>query len=242
LSINVKPYGYHDKSRKAEIAEMFDNIAPRYDFLNHLLSLGIDKYWRKKAVRKLQVNCPTLLLDIATGTGDFALEALIVKPEKVIGLDISPNMLSVGRIKIEKKGFTPVIDMILGESENLPFENSVADGVMVGFGARNFEDLDKGLQEICRVLKPGCKAVILEPSFPTKFPMNLLFKFYFKFILPTLGALISKDPKAYTYLPESVAAFPEGKKFTDRCLNAGFKTADYHPLTLGICALYVLEK
>jgi len=239
----VVPYKEKDSSKREQIAEMFDNVSPKYDFLNHLLSGGIDFWWRKKAISMLRPEKPQFILDIATGTGDLAVEAVKqLKPEKVIGLDISPNMLSVGRIKIEKKGFTPVIDMILGESENLPFENSVADGVMVGFGARNFEDLDKGLQEICRVLKPGCKAVILEPSFPTKFPMNLLFKFYFKFILPTLGALISKDPKAYTYLPESVAAFPEGKKFTDRCLNAGFKTADYYPLTLGICALYVLEK
>lgn len=221
---------------------MFDNIAPSYDFLNHFLSMGIDILWRRKAIRMLKMQSPERVIDIATGTGDFAIEALRMNPTEVIGLDISPGMLEVGRQKMIKKGLDQKIRMELGESEQLPYPDAYADAITVGFGARNFEDLDKGLSEMYRVLKPGGKAVILEPSFPSSFPMKQLFGLYFKYILPGLGKLFSKDSHAYTYLPQSVAAFPEGEAFLQICRKAGFTKSAWHPLTFGICALYVLEK
>lgn len=242
MSIDVKPYQHSEKSRKAQITEMFDTIAPRYDFLNHFLSMGIDILWRKKAIRMLGLRQPERILDIATGTGDFAIEAMSLKPKEVIGLDISPGMLEVGKIKIRKKNLQNTIRMELGESENLPYPDNFADGITVGFGARNFENLEKGLEEIRRVLKPGGKAVILEPSFPRSFPLKQLFRFYFQYILPLLGRLVSKDNHAYKYLPESVAAFPEGEDFLSICRRAGFSRVAWHPLTFGICALYLLEK
>lgn len=242
MSIDVKPYQHSDKSRKAQITEMFDTIAPRYDFLNHFLSMGIDIIWRKKAIRMLGLHQPERILDIATGTGDFAIEAMSLNPKEVIGLDISPGMLEVGKTKIRNKNLHNTIRMELGESENLPYPDNFADGITVGFGARNFEHLEKGLREIHRVLKPGGKAVILEPSFPRSFPLKQLFRFYFQYILPLLGRLVSKDNHAYKYLPESVAAFPEGEDFLTICRQAGFPRATWHPLTFGICALYLLEK
>lgn len=242
MSIDVKPYRDSDKSRKAQITEMFDSIAPSYDFLNHFLSMGIDILWRKKAIRMLRLENPERIIDIATGTGDFAIEAMKINPKEVIGLDISPGMLEVGRDKIRKKNLQDKIRMDLGESENLPYPDNYSDGITVGFGARNFENLEKGLEEIHRVLKKGGRAVILEPSFPRSFPMKQLFRFYFQYILPLLGRLFSKDSHAYTYLPESVAAFPEGEAFLKICRNAGFKKVEWHPLTFGICALYLLEK
>jgi len=242
LSIDVKPYSHSEKTRKAQITEMFDNIAPGYDFLNHFLSLGIDILWRKKAIRMLNMHKPERVLDIASGTGDFAFEALKMQPGEVIGLDISPGMLLVAKEKISKRKKEGLIRMELGESEQLPYPDHFADAITVGFGARNFENLDKSLTEMWRVLKPGGKAVILEPSFPRTFPMKQLFGLYFKNILPLLGRLFSKDSHAYTYLPQSVAAFPEGEDFLKICRKAGFHNAEWHPLTLGICALYVLEK
>lgn len=242
MSIDVKPYRDSDKSRKAQITEMFDSIAPSYDFLNHFLSMGIDILWRKKAIRMLRLQNPERIIDIATGTGDFAIEAMKIKPKEVIGLDISPGMLEVGRAKIRKKNLQDKIRMDLGESENLPYPDNFSDGITVGFGARNFENLEKGLEEIHRVLKKGGRAVILEPSFPRTFPMKQLFRFYFQYILPLLGRLFSKDSHAYTYLPESVAAFPEGEAFLKICRKAGFTKVEWHPLTFGICALYLLEK
>jgi demethylmenaquinone methyltransferase/2-methoxy-6-polyprenyl-1,4-benzoquinol methylase len=221
---------------------MFDNIAPSYDFLNHFLSLGIDILWRRKAIRMLKMQSPERVIDIATGTGDFAIEALKMNPKEVIGLDISPGMLDVGRQKMKKKGLDQKIRMELGESEQLPYPDAHADAITVGFGARNFEDLDKGLSEMYRVLKPGGKVVILEPSFPSSFPMKQLFGLYFKYVLPGLGKLFSKDSHAYTYLPQSVAAFPEGDAFLQICRKAGFTKSSWHPLTFGICALYLLEK
>jgi demethylmenaquinone methyltransferase/2-methoxy-6-polyprenyl-1,4-benzoquinol methylase len=242
MSIDVKPYSDSDKSRKEQITEMFDSIAPSYDFLNHFLSLGIDILWRRKAIRMLKMQSPERVLDIATGTGDFAIEAMRMKPKEVIGLDISPGMLEVGRTKMKKKGLENLIRMELGESEKLPYPEAFADAITVGFGARNFENLEKGLSEMHRVLKPGGRAVILEPSFPRSFPMKQLFGFYFQYVLPLLGRLFSKDSHAYTYLPASVAAFPEGKDFLEICRQAGFQKTSWHPLTFGICALYLLEK
>lgn len=238
----VKPYTDQDGSKKQQVAEMFDNIAPKYDFLNHFLTMGIDIRWRKRAVKLLKPYQPSFCLDIATGTGDFALELLKLSPKKIIGLDISPKMLEVGRKKIAKKKGDAIIDMVEGDSEALDFDDNSVDAITVGFGARNFENLDRGLSEIYRVLKPGKAAVILEPSIPKRFPARQLFFFYFRGILPLIGRLVSGDTRAYTYLPESVKAFPNGKEFVSICEKAGFSKAQYKPLTLGVCSLYLLEK
>lgn len=221
---------------------MFDNISHRYDFLNHLLSMGVDRLWRRHAVNLLAPIKPKIVLDVATGTGDFALEALRLKPDHIIGLDISEGMLQVGRTKIAKRNASGIITMQYGDSEQLPFADNYADAVTVGFGARNFENLEQGLREIHRVLRPGGRAIILEPGFPSVFPLKQAFKLYFTTVLPLLGRMVSKDSSAYTYLPESVKAFPEGQAFVDICNKAGFAKAVYKPLTFGICALYQLEK
>ncbi|MEM1000221.1 MAG: bifunctional demethylmenaquinone methyltransferase/2-methoxy-6-polyprenyl-1,4-benzoquinol methylase UbiE [Bacteroidota bacterium] len=221
---------------------MFDSIAPRYDFLNHFLSLGIDILWRRKAIRLLKSYAPEVVLDIATGTGDFAIEATKLQPKKIIGLDISPGMLEVGRKKIRKKGHKELITMVEGDSEDLPFESDSIGAITVGFGVRNFENLEKGLSEMLRVLQPGGAAVILEPAVPKRFPMKQLFGLYFRGILPLIGRLVSKDSRAYTYLPESVKAFPHGKDFVNICEKVGYKNCRFQPLSFGICALYLLEK
>lgn len=221
---------------------MFDNIAHRYDFLNQLLSLGIHKSWRKKAVRLLELDHPVQLLDIATGTGDFAIEALKLKPGRVIGIDISEGMLKLGREKIKKRGLEGLIELQLGDSENLPFETGSFDGITVGFGVRNFENLEKGIAEIYRVLKPNGKLSILEFSKPKKFPVKQLYAFYFKRVTPSLGKLFSKDASAYTYLPESVNAFPDGAHFLKILENAGFKNTAAYPVTFGIASIYVGKK
>lgn len=221
---------------------MFDSIAPRYDFLNHFLSMGIDIRWRRKAVKMLKPYQPEVVLDIATGTGDFAIEATRLKPKEIIGLDISAGMLEVGRKKISKKGLDSVIRMVQGDSEDLPFEDNSIGAITVGFGVRNFENLEKGLGEMLRVLKPGGAVVILEPSVPKRFPMKQLFGLYFRGILPLVGRMVSRDSRAYTYLPESVKAFPNGKDFVAICEKTGYKNPRYQPLSFGICALYILEK
>ncbi|MCB9235093.1 MAG: bifunctional demethylmenaquinone methyltransferase/2-methoxy-6-polyprenyl-1,4-benzoquinol methylase UbiE [Bacteroidia bacterium] len=238
----VTPYKDASKTKKEQVANMFDNIAGSYDFLNHSLSLGIDILWRRKAIRKLGEIKPKVMLDIATGTGDFAIEALKLKPTRVVGLDISEGMLEVGRKKMAKVKGGEIVEMVYGDSENLLFEDNSIDAVTVGFGVRNFENLGKGLSEICRVLRPGGRAAILEPAIPRYFPMKQLFFLYFRGILPFIGKLISGDNAAYTYLPESVRAFPNGKEFTDICIEAGFTKTTYTSLTFGICSMYILEK
>lgn len=234
----VKPYGNSDKSKKQEVAEMFNSISKRYDFLNHFLSLGIDKIWRKKAVKELGTVDPKRILDLATGTGDFAIASLKLKPEKIVGMDISEGMLEVGRDKMKKKGYDNIIEMKLGDSEDLPFEDNYFDGLTVGFGVRNYGDLEKGLSEMLRVLRPGGKAVILEFSKPKKFPIKQSFAFYSKYIIPFLGKTISKDAKAYTYLPESVAAFPEGKEFENILSKVGYKKIKSRLVSGGIATIY----
>lgn len=221
---------------------MFDNISHRYDFLNHFLSLGIDIRWRKKAIRLLKEDRPKTILDIATGTGDFAIEALALKPEKVIGVDISSGMLEVGRQKIKKKGLEEQIELQMGDSEKLLFDDNNFDAVIVSFGVRNFENLEKGLADMYRVLKPGGKTIIVEFSRPTAFPMKQLYNFYFKYILPIIGKVVSKDQAAYTYLPESVEAFPDGQRFLNILDSVGFKKTECKPLTFGISSIYVGQK
>lgn len=221
---------------------MFDNIAPRYDMLNHTLTFGIDFWWRRKAIGLLKPYQPKIIADIATGTGDFALAAEVLQPTQVIGIDISSEMLRIGAEKIARRNLSQLIEMRIGDSEQLLLETNSIDAITVGFGVRNFEHLEKGMAEILRVLRPGGAVVILEPSFPTQFPLKQLFQFYFRFITPLVGRIISGDTAAYTYLPESVKAFPNGKAFTDICLRVGFKKAVYKPLTFGSCSLYLLEK
>ncbi|HET7178088.1 MAG TPA: bifunctional demethylmenaquinone methyltransferase/2-methoxy-6-polyprenyl-1,4-benzoquinol methylase UbiE [Chryseosolibacter sp.] len=238
----VLPYKSEDSGKKEQIAKMFNNISFRYDFLNHFLSLGIDRLWRKTAIRMLRSIKPRHILDVATGTGDFAIQALSLNPEKVTGIDISEGMLSVGRRKVEKLKLTGKIDLVTGDSENLQFPDDTFDAVTVGFGVRNFEDLVKGLTEIRRVLKKDGMLVVLEFSKPAGFPMRQLYNFYFRNILPGLGRLISKDRAAYTYLPESVEAFPDGMDFENILRKVGFKETSCRPLTFGISSIYTGRK
>ena len=239
---HITPYQDKEASKKAQVTEMFDNIAPKYDLLNHSLSMGIDILWRRKAVKMLGEYNPQTIVDIATGTGDFAVEDSNLNPNKIIGIDISPKMLEVGRVKMKKKGLDELIEMRVGDSEALDIDSGCIDAVTVGFGVRNFENLRKGLGEILRILRPGGAVAILEPSYPTRFPLKQLFHIHFRYITPFIGKLISGDNSAYTYLPESVKAFPNGKDFTDICREVGFKKVLYKPLTFGICSLYLLEK
>ncbi len=234
----VKPYGNDDRSKKEEVAEMFNNISGKYDFLNHFLSLGIDKIWRKKAVELLKEIKPNRILDLATGTGDFAIESLRLKPQEIVGMDISEGMLEVGRQKMKKRGFDNIISMRLGDSEALPFDDNYFDALTVGFGVRNYENLDKGLSEMLRVVRPGGKLVILEFSKPKRFPVKQYYAFHSKYIIPFFGKRISKDEKAYAYLPESVAAFPEGKDFENILNRLGYKEVKAKLVAGGIATIY----
>ena len=238
----VVPYSGENTSKKEQVAKMFNNISRRYDFLNHFLSLGIDRGWRKKAINHLRPLSPRNILDVATGTGDFALQAMVLKPEKIIGVDISEGMLDVGRRKVLEKGLQHVVELRSGDSENLPFEANSFDAVTVGFGVRNFENLERGLTEIYRVLKPGGMAVILEFSRPRTTPFKQLYSFYFKFILPKIGRIVSSDKAAYTYLPESVEAFPDGEDFLHILQNVGFKNTQCRTLTFCISSIYIGSK
>lgn len=240
--MTVLPYKDNSDAKKKQVAEMFDSISGKYDFLNHFLSLGIDIRWRKKAIKMLADLQPKQILDIATGTGDFAIESLKLHPEKVIGVDISEGMLNVGREKMKKRGYSDIIDMQSGDSENLHFDNNKFDAVIVAFGVRNFENLEKGLSEMNRVLRPGGRAIILEFSKPTVFPFKQLYNFYFRWILPKIGKVVSKDNAAYTYLPESVNEFPFGNDFLRILEKTGYKNTKCKPLTLGISSIYVGEK
>ncbi len=236
--IEVKPYNQDDKSKKQEVAEMFDNISARYDFLNHFLSLGIDKIWRRKAINQLRSIPVINIIDIATGTGDFAIAALKLNPEEVIGLDISAGMLAVGEQKMIKNKVDSIIKMQLGDSENIPYDSNYFDALTVGFGVRNFENLELGLTEMLRVLKPGGKAVILEFSKPKRFPIKQIFGFYSRYFIPFFGKRISKDAQAYSYLPESVAAFPEGKDFEEILHKIGYKNIESTLVSGGIATIY----
>ncbi len=238
----VKPYD-ETGSKKTQVAEMFDNIARRYDFLNRLLSLGIDKIWRKKAIDQLKNRHPKYILDVATGTADVALETMRrLHPNKIVGLDISAEMLHFGREKVAAKGLTEVIELVQGDSENLPFADNTFDAITVAFGVRNFENLEKGLSEMNRVLKTGGKLVVLEFSKPHAFPFKQLFQFYFRNILPLIGKWTSQDPRAYQYLFESVQVFPEGVLFLNILQKTGYKSSKCIPLTLGVCSIYTAEK
>ena len=239
--MTVTPYKESDSGKKAQVAKMFDNIAFRYDFLNQLLSMGIHHRWRKKAVSYFIHDKPDLVLDIATGTGDFAIEALNAKPGKVIGVDISEGMLKFGREKIAKLKLQTKIELKSGDAENLDFTDNSVDVITVGFGVRNYENLEKGLQNMYRVLKPGGKLVVLEFSKPTG-SFKYIYNFYFKYITPAVGKIFSKDNSAYTYLPASVQAFPDGEKFIQVLNKLGYKNTAYQSLTLGIATIYTATK
>lgn len=235
----IVPFAESKLSKKEQIASMFDDIAFRYDFLNHFMSLGIDVIWRKKALGYLKQQRPKLMLDIATGTGDFAIMAnKRLHPEKIIGIDISEGMLEVGRQKIAKLGLTDKITMQLGDSETISFPDQTFDAITVAFGVRNFENLEKGLGEMRRVLKPGAKLVILEFSNPTVFPIKQLYNLYFRYITPLLGKWVAKSKAAYSYLPESVKAFPQGEVMCNILTNTGFQAVTCKKLTFGICSIY----
>lgn len=240
--MTVVPYKDQATGKKQQVAHMFNSISPQYDFLNHLLSLGIDIHWRKKAIKMLRQNPPATILDIATGTGDFALEAMKLNPKKIIGLDISDGMLDVGRAKIRSRGWAQTIDMVNGDSENLPFAENNFDAVIVAFGVRNFENLEMGLSEMRRVLKPGGRVVILEFSKPRHIVMQFFYGFYFRAILPLIGRLFSRHRTAYTYLPESVKAFPDGNDFLAILKKIGFQNTSCQPLTFGVSSLYYAQK
>lgn len=235
----ITPYKNKDAAKKEQVADMFNNISKTYDFLNHFMSLGVDILWRKKAIAELKKLKPQMILDVATGTGDFAFEAIkILNPAKIIGVDISRGMLDVAEEKINNRGLADKFEVRLGDSEKLLFDDNTFDAVTVAFGVRNYENLEQGLSDMFRVLKPGGKIVVLEFSRPQKFPVKQLYNFYFNSITPAIGKIFSKDNSAYKYLPESVAAFPDGRNFLNLMHKAGFSDTKYQPLTFGISSIY----
>lgn len=243
MSNIVKPYNAQGTGKKEEVALMFNKIAKTYDFLNHFLSLGIDIVWRKKAIKMLMDKPHKKMLDVATGTGDFALESIkTLNPDSIIGVDIAQDMLNIAQEKINKKGLGDKFQVKLGDSEQLPFEAMQFDAVTVSFGVRNFENVAQGLSDIYRVLNTNGTVIILEFSKPTKFPIKQLYSFYFNSILPLFGKLFSKDNRAYTYLPESVYAFPDGEAFIQLMQEVGFVKTQMRPLTFGVCTIYMGSK
>ncbi|MEN8185844.1 MAG: bifunctional demethylmenaquinone methyltransferase/2-methoxy-6-polyprenyl-1,4-benzoquinol methylase UbiE [Bacteroidota bacterium] len=238
MAKKVTPYKDSTQGKKEQVTQMFDNVSSNYDFLNRVLTFGIDVNWRKKVVKIVSDENAKTILDIATGTGDLAIMLAGTNPDKIVGLDLSPGMLEVGKKKVAEKKLGNLIEMVLGDSENLPYKDNSFDAATVGFGVRNFENLEKGLSEIYRVLKPGGSFVVLETSQPTKFPVKQGFTFYSKYFIPTLGKLFSKDKNAYTYLPESAAAFPFGKAFNDILLETGFSSSKVMPQTFGAATIY----
>jgi len=238
----VVPYKSQAGSKKEQVAQMFDKISKRYDFLNHFLSLGIDNSWRKQAIKLLTPYSPKYILDIATGTGDFAIQAMSLEPKKIVGIDISPGMLDIGRRKIRSKGLESYIELQSGDSENLSFQDNKFDAVIVAFGVRNFENLNGGLEEMYRVLKPGGNVLILEFSKPDRFPFKQIYGWYFKNILPRIGRWVSKDKSAYSYLPESVEQFPSGPNFIKKLNEVGFNNCLCKTVTFGVSSIYMAKK
>lgn len=238
----IKPYGKEGEKEKL-VEEMFDNIAPTYDTLNHRLSWDIDKGWRKKAIRQLLPFQPKTILDIATGTGDFAiLSAKELRPQRMIGIDISEGMMKIGQKKVEAEGLQHIVSFKKDDCTHLSFDDNSFDAVTAAFGIRNFQNLDQGLSEMCRVLKPNGHLSIVELTTPVSFPMKQLFKLYSHTILPVYGKLISKDTSAYSYLTNTIEAFPQGEVMLDILRKAGFKNASFKRLTFGICTMYFATK
>jgi demethylmenaquinone methyltransferase/2-methoxy-6-polyprenyl-1,4-benzoquinol methylase len=237
---SIKPYNSL-QSKKDQVKHMFNMIASKYDVLNHTLSLGMDYVWRKKAIKKI-LNNPKEILDIATGTADFAISAAKHTEANITGIDISDQMINVGNKKIQQKKLNNRIKLSIEDSENLPFHDNSYDAITAGFGVRNFENLEKGLSEIYRVVKKDGYVVILEPSTPKVFPLKQIFSIYFQKILPFIGSLVSKDKSAYSYLPNSVKSFPDGVDFLEILNKQGFSKTNYHPLSFGIVSMYVAIK
>lgn len=238
----IKPYGKEGEKGKL-VEEMFDNIAPTYDTLNHRLSWDIDKGWRKKAIRQLLPFQPKTILDIATGTGDFAiLSVKELRPQRMIGIDISEGMMKIGQKKVEAEGLQHIVSFKKDDCTHLSFDDNSFDAVTAAFGIRNFQNLDQGLSEMYRVLKPNGHLSIVELTTPVSFPMKQLFKLYSHTILPVYGKLISKDTSAYSYLTKTIEAFPQGEVMLDILRKAGFKNASFKRLTFGICTMYFATK
>ena len=237
----ITPYNTSE-SKKEQVAQMFDNIAFRYDFLNSLLSLGIHKGWRKKCIRLIAAKHPKHILDVATGTADFAIGAMKLSPASITGIDISEGMMKFGREKIAKLHYDKTITLQYGDAETCPLPDNSIDAVTVGFGVRNFENLEKGLANMLRILRPGGQLCILEFSSPRKFPVKQFYNFHFKYITPTLGKMFSKDTRAYTYFPESIKAFPDNERFTAILEKVGYKNATFRSVGMGLAAIYLAEK
>ena len=238
MSKIIKPYKNSALGKKAQVAKMFDAISKNYDGLNRVISLGIDVKWRKKVVKIVGKNNPKQILDIATGTGDLALMMATLHPNKIIGLDISEGMLAIGKQKIAKVNLSDKIEMVVGDSEEMPFDDNSFDAITVSFGVRNFANLDKGIKEIARVLKPTGVLVILETSNPTKFPFKQGYKLYTHLFLPIIGKLFSKDKVAYSYLSESANSFPFGEAFNNILQKNGFTSTEDKPVTFGVATIY----
>ena len=234
---------YHDGEKAAQVERMFNKIAPTYDKLNHRLSWDIDKSWRRKAIRQLEPYKPKRLLDIATGTGDFAiLAAEMLEPDKLVGADISEGMMEIGRQKVKAQGLQDIISFEKEDCLALSYPNGSFDAVTAAFGIRNFADLDQGVREMCRVLKEGGHLSIVELTTPVSFPMRQLFHVYAHTVLPLYGRLISKDTSAYAYLTKTIEAFPQGERMVGILQNAGFREASFKRLTFGICTMYFATK
>jgi demethylmenaquinone methyltransferase/2-methoxy-6-polyprenyl-1,4-benzoquinol methylase len=240
---NVTPFNDPEKTKKEQVAEMFDNVAGGYDRLNRVLSAGIDINWRKKAISTLRNDKPERILDVATGTGDMAILACaILKPQKIIGIDISDQMLEFGRKKVEKEGLTQFIQLQKGDSETINFPDNSFDAVMVAFGVRNFENLEKGLKEMLRVLKPDGKLIVLEFSRPRTKIFRNLYNLYMGIVAPEVARWFSQNKKAYQYLNKSAKLFPERQAFADILKNAGYSNTSFKPLSAGICCIYTGQK
>ncbi|WP_036382937.1 bifunctional demethylmenaquinone methyltransferase/2-methoxy-6-polyprenyl-1,4-benzoquinol methylase UbiE [Muricauda sp. MAR_2010_75] len=242
MSKKVTPYKESQLGKKEQVRQMFDTISKNYDGLNRVISFGIDLKWRKRMVNLLKAKSPKTILDIATGTGDLAIAMTQTGAEKIVGLDISPGMLEVGKEKISEKNLQDTIEMVVGDSEDLPFDDNTFDAVTVGFGVRNFENLEKGLAEIYRVLKPTGTFMVLETSVPTKTPFKQGYRLYCNYILPTIGKLFSKDRSAYRYLSESASVFPHGEAFNNILAKTGFIGIENKPQTFGVASIYVATK
>jgi demethylmenaquinone methyltransferase/2-methoxy-6-polyprenyl-1,4-benzoquinol methylase len=239
---SIKPFS-KEGPKKAQVSEMFDRIASRYDFMNRFLSLGIDRAWRKKAIKYFKKDGPKTILDVATGTGDMAIKAArMLQPEIIVGIDISEKMLAVGRVKIEKEALQSIIELQSGDGETINFPDNTFDGVMVAFGVRNFENLEKGLQEIQRVMKPGAQLVVLEFSKPVVPVVKQFYNFYMGAVAPQMAKWFNQNKKAYQYLNESAKAFPDRQSFVDILNKTGYSNTYYQSLSLGICCIYSARK
>ena len=238
----IKPFSQETK-KKEQVSEMFDDIAGKYDFMNRFLSAGIDRSWRKKAIMELEKDRPKYILDVATGTGDMAITAAkLLNPQKITGIDISEKMLEIGRKKIDNEGLTANIELLTGDSETINFADNTFDGVMVAFGVRNFENLQKGLSEILRVMKPGARLVVLEFSKPKAGLIKLLYHWYMGKLAPSIAKMFNQNKKAYQYLNESSIAFPDRQLFMDILKGVGYSDTYFKPLSLGICCIYCGRK